>query len=275
MNICWSKPLEIPRSSEVSNQHSSSPPWLSEAQPEQHGAAGRRPRTVWRWREQMQRRRSLPITLSPDMALGVRSTLSVLRGTFLPLHPEQQPRNYSDGHQASMWCYWAANAEEKLQCSTWAVHCSKLSRRLFVWEPSLHSNNVSHREQENLWHPSSGGGRLDWAVLSAVTPPAEIQHGDPPHGRAEEIPKALHRWSLWKSIRGSLQLWRQSLRRGWNRSHPLCLCTSSSAWWLERFQVAEAVFCVGVQGAPVLLLVCRAAVCFASQALAREQTRLL
>lgn len=40
------------------------------------------------------------------------------------------------------------------------------------------------------------------------------------------------------------------------------LCTQ---WRLDGFQVAEVVFCVGLQGAPVLLLVCWAAVCRASQ----------
>lgn len=39
----------------------------------------------------------------------------------------------------------------------------------------------------------------------------------------------------------------------------------NTQWRLDGFQVAEAVFCLGLQRAPVVLLVCRAAVCPSSQ----------
>lgn len=59
----------------------------------------------------------LPVCL--DMALGVWSSLSLLRRASLPLHQEQWPRYHSDSHQASLWCYWVAHAKEELQSSSW------------------------------------------------------------------------------------------------------------------------------------------------------------
>lgn len=54
-----------------------------------------------------------------DLAVGVWSTLSLLRWAFLPLHPELRPCHHRDSHQAPMWCYWVADAEEQLHSSPW------------------------------------------------------------------------------------------------------------------------------------------------------------
>lgn len=48
------------------------------------------------------------------------------------------------------------------------------------------------------------------------------------------IVQALRWWSIWKSIRGSVQLRRQSLCRGWNRGHSFCLCAACSAVSYEK-----------------------------------------
>lgn len=104
--------------------------------------------------------------------------------------------------------------------------------------------------------------------------------------------QALRRWPIWKPIRGSLQLWRQPLHCWRDRCDTFCLCAQCSnvsgkllhynkwstisanvffllyffffhtKWEMAELQAAEAVLCLGLQGAPVFLLVCRAAVCF-------------
>lgn len=46
--------------------------------------------------------------------------------------------------------------------------------------------------------------------------------------------QALRGRPLWQSIRGSVQLWCQCLRCGWNRSHAVCLRAAHSAVSYEK-----------------------------------------
>lgn len=76
----------------------------------------------------------VPLCVFADMALGVWSSLSLLRRAFLPLHPELWPCYHSDGHQAPLWCLRVADAEEELQSSPWAGIC----------EEKINSSAVAH-----------------------------------------------------------------------------------------------------------------------------------